>query len=119
MAGSVNRWIDSMRDRWQSIWDNIVDGPGYWNWITGEYIFHDEDFDEPPERDGKTFGITRLNLSKVVRTNDPEQILVGYDPSKDDDIDRYEAMRRIFTEEGWHRLDSPYNGIYLRLAGME
>lgn len=109
--------VESMQNRWSSIYCNIIKH-GYWNWITGEYIFHDPDYDEPPYNDG-TFGITKLDLNEIVKTNDPEQILVGYHSDKDDDIDREEAVRRIFTEDGWHRLDSPYNGIYLKLAGME
>ena len=41
----------------QEIKENIVTTADWWNWMTGEYIFHDPDFDEPPEGDGTTFTV--------------------------------------------------------------
>lgn len=106
--------VESIQNRWSSIYCNIIE-VGYWNWMTGGYIFHDPVYDEPPESEG-TFGISTLNLSEI---DDPKQILDGYLSTEDDFIARDEAVRRIFTEDGWHRLDDPLNGIYLKLSRME
>lgn len=75
----------------------------YWNWITGEYIFHDPDFDEPPVReDSSTFGISQLDMESIVRARDNDIVGNGYQSVYDDDIDRDEAAERIATEPGWH-----------------
>ena len=94
----------------------------YWNWITGEYIFHDPDFDEPPVReDSSTFGISQLDMDAIIHAGTNDIVLNGYDSTMDDDIDRDEAAERIATEPGWHPVgvdDSIWIDMARASAGM-
>lgn len=99
----------------QEIKENIVTTADWWNWMTGEYIFHDPDFDEPPEGDGTTFGISQLDMDKVMTSGSTDIVESGYDSTTDDNIDRDYAAHRIATEPGWHQLGLD-DGVWIELA---
>ena len=82
---------------------DIRDGASYWNPKTGEEIYYDKDYDEPPatlERGcGKyTFCISQLGGNESMTYE--ERFEASW---CDTDIDREEAALRIVTEEGWVR----------------
>lgn len=83
---------------------DIRDGASYWNPMTGEEIYYDKDYDEPPatlERGCSkyTFCISQLGGDEGMTFE--ERLAMGW---VDDDIDREEAALRIVTEKGWVRL---------------
>ena len=99
----------------QEIKWNVITTADWWNWMTGEYIFHDPDFDEPPEGDGTTFGISHLNMEAIIDSGSDDVVGVGDDPSTDGSIDRDYAAHRIATEPGWHQLGID-NSVWIELA---
>ena len=79
------------------IMSGLLSGKAYWKPETGECVFHDEVFDEPPENTGDTFTMTSLDLERAR----PDDIWAGYCSDSDRDIGREEAVAMIAGEPGW------------------
>lgn len=91
--------------------NEIENGTCFWHWPTGIIIFHDEGFDEPPERDDSTtFGMSMLVLDQIDAS--PWD---GYNPNHDADINRDEAANLIATTQGWAPVGDG-DEIYIRMA---
>lgn len=82
----------------------IRDGKSYWNPKTGEEVFYDPDYDEPPlctDRGVRnTFCLSLLGGEEGMTYE--QRVDSGW---VDDDIDRYEAALRIVMEDGWEEVD--------------
>ncbi len=89
----------------------IETGTCFWHWPTGLIVFHDNDFDEPPEReDSTTFGVSMLVLDQIY-----DSPWDGYNPNHDEDIDRDKATELIATTQGWVPVGDG-DEVYIRLA---
>lgn len=95
---------ESVTDRFKSMFvaSGLRNHDSWWNPLTKEYVFRDEQYDSEDEwRKREVWDV--CCLSRLVRAEDGHGMFGEYDycPSNDYDIDIKAVARRIATEPGW------------------
>ena len=100
--------------KFNTIMHHLMSGEVYWNYLTGEAILYDADYDYPEagiERVGyETFCLTIIDLAEST----PRWF--AWDTGRDVDIPRTKAIRRIMSERGWHLSRPHTDKFYLKRA---
>lgn len=81
---------------------SLLAGEAWWHPETGELVFYDEVYDEPPEGPGGTFCSSWIDPERVAEAGG--DVWACYNPGADDCVGRLEAVSAIASQPGWEKV---------------